>query len=525
MPGQELRLGPFVGGLNLFSDQSAVADTEMVTCINYEVGIDGSLLSRPPISVHESAPPSATSNMKILLLADLNNTLYLIGSNNQGVYWSTGQGVNWTLISGTISSDCAVQYNNKVWFFPKSTHAAGGATWDGTTFVTLATLPGAANVIMFKERAWIVPGINATTNTARLQFSLTADPGSWNTGDATFIDINPGDGHKLIDVITYQDNLVLFKEDSTYVFAFDSVPSSSSLKKVNNIIGASGYNCVVPFENSIFVLHRNSIYEIINYHWTKINIKVPPVYDNSAPGGGSYTLPKFITLFGDRLIFRYYRKLYSFGLRTRTWTEFQFSTSNNEHWFGPLVCLPSSSDPVYNLDVYYGGSVISNDIKTFYLQDGYDNVTSESAAITCTMQTKNFDSAYGRRYRIFSFGQRFKKMHWRGADVVTSQAVTGIATPVVTNFQVTWAQAKTYTWAQLNTWLQPLLVIPGTTTTWSSPGINARHFIKFMKSLRYRQINFQVIMTTDGTLVTGPARLFGILNVMEVKDVVTEGSN
>ena len=86
MPGQELRLGPFVGGLNLFSDQSAVADTEMVTCINYEVGIDGSLLSRPPISVHESSPPSATSNMKVLLLADLNNTLYLIGSNNQGVY-------------------------------------------------------------------------------------------------------------------------------------------------------------------------------------------------------------------------------------------------------------------------------------------------------------------------------------------------------------------------------------------------------------------------------------------------------
>lgn len=523
MPGQELRLGPFIGGLNLFSDPSAVADTEMVTCINYEVGIDGSLLSRPPITVHQSSPPSATSNMKILLLADLAGTFYLIGSNGQGVYKSTGGA--WTLISGTISSDAAIQYNDKVWFFPKAGAANGGATWDGTTFTTLTTLPGASSAITFKERAWIVPGINATTNTARLQYSLTADPSSWNTGDATFVDINPGDGHKLIDIITYQDNLILFKEDSTYVFAFDIVPSSSSLKKVNNTIGASGYNCVVPFENSVFVFHRNSIYEIINYHWTKVNIKVPPVYDNSVPTGGSYVLPYFITIFGDRLLFRYYRKLYSFGLRTRTWSEFQFSTTNNEQWLGPLVKWPSSSGGIYNLDVYYGGSSINNDIKTFKLQNGYDSSTTESAPITCTMQTKNFDSAYGRRYRIFSFGQRFKKMHWWGADVVTSQSVTGTATPVVTNFEVTWTQAKQYTWAQLNTWGQPLLTIPGTTTTWANPGSNARHFVKFMKSLRYRQVNFQIIMTTDGTLNTGPARLFGILNVMEVKQVVTEGSN
>lgn len=522
MPGQELRLGPFVGGLNLYSDPSGVADTEMTACVNFEVGIDGSLLSRPPITVHQSSPPSATSNMKVLLLADLNNTFYLIGSNGQGVYQSTGGA--WTLISSAISSDCAVQYNNKVWFFPKATASNGGATWDGTTFSTLTSLPGASSAIIYKERAWIVPGVSATSNTARLQYSLTADPSSWNTGDATFIDIQPGDGKKLIDLLVYQDNIILFKEDSTYVFAFDSVPSSSTLKNVNNFIGASGPNCVVLFENSIFVFHRNSIYEIINYHWTKVNIKVPPAYDNSIPSG-SYVLPYMITLFGDRLLFRYYKKIYSFGLRTRTWTEFKFSTTNNEQWVGALVRWPSSSGGIYNLDVYYGGSVISNDIKTFKLQNGYDATTSESATITCSMTTKNFDSAYGRRYRIFSFGQRYKKMHWWGADVVTSQSVTGIATPVVTNFQVTWAQAKTYTWSQLNTWGQPLLSIPGVSTTWPSPGSNARHFVKFMKSLRYRQVNFQIIMSTDGTLNTGPARLFGILNVMEVKQVVTEGSN
>jgi len=520
MPGQELRLGPFIGGINLFSDPGAIADTEMTSCINFEVGLDGSLVSRPPISLHQASPPSATSCMKVLLLATLNGTQYIIGSNGQGVYQTTGGA--WTLL-GSIASDTAVQYNNKVWFFPKANAAAGGATWDGTTYATLSTLPGASSALIYKERAWIVPGTTATSNTARLQYSLTADPSSWNTGDATFIDISPGDGKRLIDLVIYQDNIMLFKEDSTYVLSFDSVPSSSSLKKVNSVIGASGFNCVVQFENSVFVLYHTAVYEIVNYHWTKLNIKVPPVYDNTTPAspvGATYALPYFLTLFGDRLVFRYYRKIYSFGIRTRTWTEFQFSLTNNEQWVGTLVRMPSNS----GLDIYYGGSILSNDVRTFSLQDGYSNVT-ESSTIACSMQTKNFDSAYGRRYRIFSFGQRYKKMHWWGATVLTSTAVTGIVTPIVTNFSVTWLQAKQYTWSQLNTWGQPILAVPGISTTWPAPGALAQHFVKFAKSLRYRQVSFQIQMTTDGSLSTGPIKLFGIVNVMEVKQVVTEGSN
>ena len=522
MPGQELRLGPFVGGLNLFSDPSAVADTEMVSCINFEVGLDGSLLSRPPVAVFQSTAPSATTNMKVLLLATIGATTYLVGSCSQGIYISTGG--TWSLLSASVQSDCAIQYNNKIWFFPKI-GTTNGATYDGTTTTVITTLPAASSAIVYKERAWIVPGVNATTNTARLQYSLTADPNSWNTGDATFIDIQPGDGKKLVDLVVYNDNIMLFKEDSTYVLAFDSVPASSSLKRVNEIIGCSGYKCVVSFENTVFVFHRNSVYEIVNYHWTKINVKVPPVYDNTTPVSTTFAIPYFLTLYGDRLLFRYYRKVYSFGIRTRTWTEFQYSTTNNEQWFGPLIRWPSSSGNIYNLDVYYGGSCLNQDVRTFKMQNGYDSSLTESAIINCSMQTKNFDSAYGRRYRIFSFGQRYKKMHWWGAVVLTSRAVTGIATPIVTNFSVTWSQAKTYTWSQLNTWGQPILSVPGVSQTWSNPGSLANHFVKFPKSMRYRQINFQIQMSTDGTLGTGPAKLFGIVNVMEVKQVVTEGSN
>jgi len=520
MPGQELRLGPFVGGLNLFSDPSSIADTEMVECVNFEVTVDGSLASRPPVTQFQATAPGSTTAMKILLLAVLNGTTYLIGSSNQGVYYSTGGA--WTQLGSTVQSDTAIQYNNKVWFFPKN-GTTNGATWDGTTYTTTTALPAGSSAIVYKERAWIVPGISATANTARLQFSLTADPGSWNTGDATFIDVSAGDGRKLVDLITYQDNIMLFKEDSTYALAFDSIPSSATLKKVNNTIGVSAKNCVVPFENSLFVCHRDSVYEILNYQWVKVNIKVPPVFDNSSPTSTTYMQAIFLTMWGDRLIFRHYRKIYVFGLRTRTWSEFQISTTNNEHWFGPLTRWPGNGSN--GLDVYYGGSCLNEDVRTFKMQNGCDISTVESTAMTCWMKTKNFDSAYGRRYRIFGFGQRYKRMHWWGADVVTNSSVTGTVTPIVTNFQVTWGMIKTTPWGSLNTWQQPLPAIPPISTTWPAPGILAKHFCKFTQGVRYRQINFKIQLTTDGTLNTGPVHVFGILNVMEVHQVVTKGSN
>ena len=44
---EALRLGPFVGGINTASDATAVADSELVDCVNFELDIDGSLVGRP----------------------------------------------------------------------------------------------------------------------------------------------------------------------------------------------------------------------------------------------------------------------------------------------------------------------------------------------------------------------------------------------------------------------------------------------------------------------------------------------
>jgi len=67
MPGEAIQVGPFVGGLNTFSDETAIADNELVVCNNFELDLDGSLLSRPPIVDRGiTFPLGATGNVNLL---------------------------------------------------------------------------------------------------------------------------------------------------------------------------------------------------------------------------------------------------------------------------------------------------------------------------------------------------------------------------------------------------------------------------------------------------------------------------
>jgi hypothetical protein len=50
VPGQPIQVGPFIGGLNTFSDDTSIADNELVLAENWDLDLDGSLVSRPPFA-------------------------------------------------------------------------------------------------------------------------------------------------------------------------------------------------------------------------------------------------------------------------------------------------------------------------------------------------------------------------------------------------------------------------------------------------------------------------------------------
>jgi hypothetical protein len=267
------------------------------------------------------------------------------------------------------------------------------------------------------------------------------------------------------------------------------------------------------------VYHDGKIYEISNYDFNQVNLKVPFFYDSSTPAGSTRSDEVFISLVGDRIIVRYYNRMYVYGLKTKTWSRWE-SANSILHNVGPLVVMPVTVTQSVT-PTYYAGSSLNNSKSVIAFVDGYNTGISEkvlpSTAVTIvsSITTKNYD---------ISDSSHFKKLMWWGADLLTTQEILAYATPIVNSYKVTWYDLRNNTWNSLsgNTWAAPLLApvtVPTDITTLTS--VN-RKFVKFRKALRFRQINFQVVLRGDGSPATGPARLFSLSAIVSAKQLVSK---
>lgn len=513
MPGQSLRLGPFIGGINTLSDASAIADAELVECENLELDIDGSLITRPPI---EEIINNASFAERILLLGAVtfSGTTYIIGSNSGGVYYWISNA--WTLITSTFQASAVIQYSNKAWLIPIPGSTNPGGSWDGSTFTAITAIPQGSACAIYKERLFVVPGVTATTNASRLTFSNAGDFSLWTGSD--FIDISPGDGENLIDIAVYQDNLLLFKSDSIFVLAYATKPADAEVRNISTTLGATAQHCVASFENSVFFYHEGWVYEVVNYNFDRVSIKIPFAYDPTSPS--SFKEEVFLSIFGDRLVCRYFNKIYVYGLRTRTWTTWS-STSNSLHYFGPIIPFPINP-VVSEHGIYYAGSCVSGNKNMVALYDGYDSTTVEkdlvgNVTISSHIRTKNYDLANPQNY---------KKLNWWGADVFTKNIVMGYAYPVIENFGTLWSTLSSYTWSQLTgTWAYPLGELFYSASSVATGGFVLRRFCKYPGGFRYRQVSFKVSLTSSGDTADGPGRIYSLIIYTSSRAIVEKASN
>jgi len=370
MPGTPLRLGPFTGGLNLGSDPSAIADAELATCTNFELDIDGSLVSRPPI-IELDGHYQWTERINLLCEAQFSGVNYVIGSNSTGTYYYTSG--SWTFIQANEAT-AAVQYAGKVYFIAPPNSGLNGGKWDPVGgYTAVAALPRGRCAVIHKERLFVGRGVDATSNESRLQFSDVGNFDSWP--GTNFIDVSQGDGFKLIDLTVYQDNLLLFKDQATYVLAYDVRPTDAVLRKISSTIGVDGQHCVANYENQIYVMHNARIYEIVNFDFNQLNVKVPFVRDLTSPSAFSQFEQTSLSFLNDRLVCRYYARTYVYSMKTRTWCEWD-SSRDRLHYFGPILVLHAP-----NGDEYYAGSSISAYTSVVKLLDQQTAIDKESTII------------------------------------------------------------------------------------------------------------------------------------------------
>lgn len=560
-PIQELKIGPYAGGINRYSDVSAIADNEMTDCVNFDIDLDGSLKSRPPWKLLYGSSTTITTGTlppvshQLMLGSFVYEGVQFVifnschtGTYAAYVYYIGGvnDGTIFKIADGTYSN--AIRYADDVFLTPGP---EGGSSSLGTgqkytlssgLVTALTNMPRGYAACVYKDRLWI-SGRRGISSNSRLFFSDLATFGTFQS--ASFFDINAGDGDAVNEVLVYQDNLLILKDNASYVLSYDQGPAQAVLQQVSTTIGVMGPRCVASYENSVFMLQYNEVYEMQNYNFTRVSVKVPFEYDHTTPFEGqtatvdeNWKYAQSLSLIGDRLYARFYNRLYVYHLRLRAWTRYE-SNDQSIQYLGPVIRLDNTNtDLNRGYESYVGCSALTKVtdstgfgtsgawkayLKIFVMQDRYEDTITEdgdllagSVDINCSMTTKAYD---------LGLSHRFKKLfHW-GIDCITGRDITGTMYPFSILYKVTWAQLHTYKWSQLNTWGYPLYSFPSVVVPSPQGAGLARRFIRLSKTLRFRLIQFKVDMKTAGNTTDGPARLYSITAFIAAKELAPEAVN
>jgi hypothetical protein len=455
----EFRLGPFIGGINNYSDASAIADDELVDCVNFDIDLDGSLKSRTPwrLLLNRTTTTSVASTSLTCSQTILNTFVYekirfivystdaetTSGSYYAKIYWVDGvnAGTTATIVAGDFTR--CVRYYNDLYLVPNINTTHGGYKYNLDTGVvtSIPTMPRGYSCSIYKDRLWI-GGRRDDDFNSRVFCSELGDLSTWPSSN--FFDINVGDGDAVQELMVYNDNLMLFKDSATYVLTYDTQLSGAVIQVINDAVGVQGPRTVVSYENSIFLMMHNQIYEMSNYDFQKISIKIPIDYDvtmESAPYNPPNQWWKWnicLSLVGDRLYARFYNKLYVYHLRTKSWTRFSSNDVNIDN-LGPVLELDSTntSGNTRGWKTYVGTTALRVNIdsggpgttgayklydKLFIMDDKYEGTYHENGNITAV----NVDIPLTIKTKIYDVGlpHRFKRlMHW-GVDCISGRLYT-----------------------------------------------------------------------------------------------------
>lgn len=519
---EEIRVGPFVGGLNTLGSQSSIDDLELHQMLNFENDRDGSLVSRPPIFTPEITGGSS-GDMSILgyyVEASTGNK-YLIGSSeaNDITYYMTG--ATWNILTSDFSATAVVQFRDELWVLAGPDRSTGtSGTWTpGGVFASVANMPSGDAIVANKERLWIAPGKDAPANGSRVYVSdLSGGAIVW---DGDFFNVSQGDGQNVVDLAVVYNDLVIFKQRSTYRFSFGADVSTGQVSRISDTIGVTDIHCWASYENQLFVLFDDNVYEFTNYIYTRINYTIP-LQGYKAPSDFKFT--HTLSVWADRVIVSFYGQTVVYNLMTRTWCEWRrfWGTEISLDDFvsiGRVLPIPGETNPdsawvdtgllaTVTYDNFLG--LIHNELVT---QDS--DMTTNAELMICIAETKSYD---------YQSPAIWKRLRFWAADVDIKQSINVFAQPATFGSQITWGQMDDLTWDFYKD--KPWANLLGSTgveaDSVSVQGLGeGRKFIKFLKSLRFRQISFRIEAETRGTLATAPVRIFSLITYAREKALVT----
>ena len=299
--GQEIKIGPWAQGINLLDKPDQLEDGQLVSCINFDIDNTGVLQPRRPLKYQVQ---DATTLVKYLL-----STVVLAGEVSPKALTATYDGATSSFkvigIPGTVPVGLtntsagkylsAVQYQNKIWYIPGESSATGKSSPAAVanTFTSVPLMPYGDYGFILKDRLFIVRKASS-----EIYFSKATDFAIWAAPDGGVIQVNPGDNQPITKVVTVNNQIIIFKRDSTFTLTFNNNPTGDgTLRQVSADQGALD---AITYNNEIYCYNARSVFKFINGFFQDIGIQLnltDDLIDSSAVS------PARINIVGKNLIF------------------------------------------------------------------------------------------------------------------------------------------------------------------------------------------------------------------------------
>jgi hypothetical protein len=339
MTGKPVVVGPFSGGLNNVSVSGEAKDSEVVDLINMEVVEDNSLASRPPFQYVAGSyvnPDAAGGPWKILGVYRFTDIeWYLIVVKPTGATTASVlayQNADFTAVPinikdiTSISTNIVtafVQMDDIAYFSVAPSSSISGFSWKkGGVTTDIAAMKKGNCMVSFKNRLWVA-GNNQSNLSARLYFSKIDGtgyhPDQWDANDYT--DIAAGEGGFITALYALNSSILIFKNDGTWRFSYPSAPSNGQVDKISGSIGAANSDCVLEFENYVYVYDQGRMYELVGNTMTHLNRFVKFASDSASTDSKAPGVS--LSLFNRRIVIRYFNNLYVYSIDTRSWSQWR----------------------------------------------------------------------------------------------------------------------------------------------------------------------------------------------------------
>jgi hypothetical protein len=269
-------------GINTQSDPELIDDSELVTCSNFLIGPRGELVKRDA-RVSWTTLPSGNSweilGQFFLSTGAIRTIIWTGNPSTKKAYYTDTDPTTpstWTEITtlSGLNVYSAVQLNDAFYI---ATSAGVHKYITGTTSTLLASSPVDMDMLMsFQTQVFGFKG-------SRLYYTSIINADVWSAPGG-FVDIYPGDGDNIKNIVAIGDRILIFKLYSTWILYLADDPAFWQVRGVNPEIGCTSKNAAKNIRGLIYFISQRGFWVTDGVSFTRLSMNIESMLSNRFGG-------------------------------------------------------------------------------------------------------------------------------------------------------------------------------------------------------------------------------------------------